>query len=533
MTRLAPLAWVCVGLLLAAIALGLVLASRSGGGGRGAGDLLGSALLGIGPGQVAGFEVVGPEGGVERVVRDDRLGFWVVEAEAPGDGGGVAGGGTWRRWPVPEQRVRAAARLVTQARILGVGRRSQARGQGSGMEEGLTGATPVRVLRADAGDPIEMLISPRTLGGHGVVEVLSGGRRGVFVATDDLNQLFGKGGLRHWRDGRLLPIASEPPTMIQIESGAGRVVLRRVGRSWAMESPVSARADADAVARLLVEIDGLRARAFVDAPESEFDGVVRGGPAALRITLESGAPGIGRAGRARLRSQVEVWEADRGDSGQGGGGAWVCRAGASIGTGTDGSGRAVLGPIWAMVDPADLTGFGIDPAGLVSRVAVRTPPADVTWARFWLSARGDEPTDDENPRAVVYRRTLDGWTRRSSGGEAESVGGPEARGLVGLIRLLSGQAAMEVVLSEQAVPGTVGVRGSGPGEEGGPMVSLRLGSIGDLPRERVEVGLIGSDSSAEPRRLIVGSGGVWRLYAPDQAPAAARLIEELTGQLGG
>lgn len=199
---------------------------------------------------------------------------WTLEWPAPG--------GTARRWPADDARVRAALRLLSTTEIT------------LGDED--PDLETVATLRVVEGDnrAIEVAFAPRSAGGLTpvVVSVLNAdgfadkrvyGRIGsgvpdAFVRTD----------WSAWRDPTLFEPAAATTRALSVSNAVASVRLERGARGWAIAAPFVLDADPRQVDRLLNAIAGLQASGFEDnPPQDSVTGLDKPG-ATIRVETDSG-----------------------------------------------------------------------------------------------------------------------------------------------------------------------------------------------------------------------------------------------------
>ena len=105
-----------------------------------------------------------------------------------------------------------------------------------------------------------------------------------------------------WRSKDLFTGTRDAIERLALETGGQRVLLAKRGEEFWLETPLSDRADRDAVGRLLGEVTGLRATAFLDVPPASLaemgleppqgivEAVLEGKPEPFRIELGGPVP---------------------------------------------------------------------------------------------------------------------------------------------------------------------------------------------------------------------------------------------------
>ncbi|MBM4110352.1 MAG: DUF4340 domain-containing protein [Phycisphaerae bacterium] len=100
----------------------------------------------------------------------------------------------------------------------------------------------------------------------------------VISTTDALHTLVVSSDPRRWRDPALFDRLSPDLDRIVLRNGSASTVLERTGQHWTMRAPISTRADADAVGRLIDALSRVRAEAWLaDLPAGDVADVARFG----------------------------------------------------------------------------------------------------------------------------------------------------------------------------------------------------------------------------------------------------------------
>ncbi|MCH2136202.1 MAG: DUF4340 domain-containing protein [Phycisphaerales bacterium] len=120
-------------------------------------------------------------------------------------------------------------------------------------------------LEGEDGSATEVHLGRTGVGGRGWIRIDDSPE--AMVVDDDLHTMVLQEAPRNWRDGRLLHGANADADSINWSLAGENIQLKRSGRRWAFESPLSTRADADAVAALLgVAASARSSSVLLDAP---------------------------------------------------------------------------------------------------------------------------------------------------------------------------------------------------------------------------------------------------------------------------
>jgi hypothetical protein len=499
-----PLVWALVAAVLLAGLTLVVVVSRRGGStpatANGVTLRVGDALLDLQTIDVRELSVGANDVGRDVVERDERgSSVWTLR---PRGLDSSATGGV--RWSVDSTPVEQALLALRQARVVGEGTAPE------GGEAGAWARAGVRVRTFDGREQsVEFGATP--LGGRDLVRVRdgTGAWRWAVVDLSLRERLLGKGFgsevVRGWRSKLLIPDAPEASRVRVGVEGSPGLGLRRVGRLWRVEEPVSAPADAESVARLLGALTQLRIERFYDegAPTREAAGLgegdADGGVLTLRVerdervvdgervstrtrarTVRIGGPAdaTGRTAFALVETGAEArGTTGEGAAAQGGGGAVVS---------VDGAGLAIL---------------RVDPLRYVSRTSSEALASDVQRVRVIAAGESGGAT-------TIFARVGEAWEERRSAGGAGGAGdaapvrlSPREGGEVGLL--------LEFLTREPAKV----VRAGRP--EGAKLIGRveLLDLAGERMGEALEVAVIIGDANP----LLLGAGEVWRSY--NAAPA--------------
>lgn len=311
------------------------------------------------PSQIGRIEVRDQMGGFVSVGASEFWPGWLVQW---GTGDTPAGA-----WPASESTRSAGARILSTTMLR------------AGAQADLSNATEVLILSTE-GEVLRSL-------DMGAVPLA--GTIPVKVAGNDQWQSIGReiGGflkadaLLMWRSETALP--GLDASVVSIALGHNDEVtlrLRRVGKSWSLDYPVSAPADPQAVLTLLENLIGLRSTRFTTEPV---------GDDMLTATMELSA-----AGEMGKRRYIMLMDKASG----------ICDV--SLSVDVDGKPQQVA-RAGLQLGTDDSSLFDIDAADFISRTVLDVPASEIE--SFTVSfADSDQPFE-------VNKRTPDGWAGKGSG----------------------------------------------------------------------------------------------------------------------
>ncbi len=423
------------------------------------------------PSAVQSLEVESAEGRLS-LVREGVA--WTMEWAGPG--GPV-------RWPVDDEHVRAALRLLADAVDAGAG-------------SGRAAETPtdLAVRLAHGGGTHEIRFGPVLAGGSCAMVVAPPvGESAILHATRELKEIFEPAAVRTWRAARALPDAALGVARIELETGAKRITLRQVGGTWSLMEPAPLAADADAVQRLGSVLASIPAERFDDelgaqSPEGGFDA-----PGATVVIERDERLTDGGTVRTRvIRSELRVGRlADLSGT------AALCLARASRIEG--GREQPLWGPVVIVVPTADLNRISPAPEAYVARRSWPWPASEVRM----LAVSSEGP---EGVAARVFERGPAGWRRADNRVDEPASASPDDEAALGALLTMLCETRAGAVL---------------PGAQGGGVIwSHRVRATG-LAGAVLGEARLGRTQGASPL-LAVESGGVIRGYDID--PALARWL---------
>lgn len=199
--------------------------------------------------------------------------------------------GKGERWPVDEDRVVTALRLL-KSRTLTPG----------DPPPSAEGAGVVRVLGPSGSleGSIELTLWPERVGGRAPARLDAAGATHDGWVEGDLVELLLGTGAGPWRSGRAIPLGLDDPRSIRIEAAGGTIALDRDAGRWFMRQPREIEAEAEAVRALIAALSRVRVQGFEPVPiDGSLDspwlrvaiarGSQNGTDAGLRVMLEVGA----------------------------------------------------------------------------------------------------------------------------------------------------------------------------------------------------------------------------------------------------
>lgn len=470
MSTKAVIGWLVVAILLG---LGVVLAFR-GGSGAGAGIAIGDRVLSFAPSAVRKV-TVGPAGAgaapdvLERSVA--ATGEWLLRL-------GTAGGSAVA-WPVPGAQADSLLSLLTEARAAALPQRGAELGQMP---------TEVLIERLDGG-PITIRLAERTIGGMGLMEIVTRGDSGETtsraVVDDRLHQLVRDRNIRNWRDRTAMPWARADASRIRLESSNKVLALGRIEGRWSLREPVAAPADQAAVQSMLNTLAGAEIAEFID----------------------DGAPGIA-TGVDQPRSRV-VFEIDRNDpvAATDRPAMNTIRYSLDIGGPADGTGERVFalidGERLVKLNAVSLSKLSLDPGAYLSVHPTSLTPAGIGMMVLERLDQKGVPTDDGR----VLKRSLDRWVDlgQDPAGAPKALTDDELKDIAAAISFLTGADI------PAAAPRPETRLDAPEAYRAGARISLR--SLDDAPLADVEIGM-----STVSALAAVRSGNVYRVYPLDRLP---------------
>jgi hypothetical protein len=257
-------------------------------------------------------------------------------------------------------------------------------------------------------------------------------------------------------------------------------MLGRVGARWALQAPVAAPADAEAVTAALRALDEVLIARFREAA------VGTGSGATVSVEADQQHAESGGLVRRTLVQRVEV-------VGSAGPETAIVRCTGEL---RDPSGT--ITPLWQFLGDARSEALARVPAGasaLVSRVASGVARGDVAGVSWSTGVRG-----------ATFRRELEAWSRRTPKGDAPAT--PEEVSRLGRVVELLTAARADNVLDT--------------GASFEPAVTVTLEDLAGDPLEVVELALL-APAEGEPA-VAARTSGLVRVYA---GPAARPIFDWL------
>lgn len=443
-----------------------------------------SPLTKLDPITVSKIEVIDSSGTVVRTIEQNELG-WVTTSE-----NGV-------KWPVDPGQPRGLARLISDATKQPVVDAEQPEN-----------ATTLK-LTSGSGSPIEVAVSPTSLGGSTLIfERTSDGRTVARKASGDWNALLSKPSLDAWRTRRPLAVQADSTTALSIKSGARELSLVRAEGAWRMNAPKTVFADPDAANKLIEGLAAITAERFVESGSSL---------AAIERSFENPVASVQTStsmlGANRTNNIKQVL--DVGGPADASGSQFFARVTATSVFGTE----TVWGPVTVVLTRQAIESLVQDPSGYVSKRSVQVPSADIKAIRIASSE------DERRLPGIVLDRNVSGWTISGSSpdvSERTTPLGARHAGLSQLAALLCDTPASAVVIDPKSID---------------PKLNLTYEQFGDLELF-TDSGIvyrdmaIGQVTTAAGKTLLVvkdTKSEIWRVYEgaaePDRliAPIAAAL----------
>lgn len=478
MSTKAVIGWLIVAIVLG---LGVVLAFRGGAAG-GSGVAKGDQILKFAPSAVRKV-TVGPAGAgvapdvLERT--DSASGEWLLRL------GGTSASSV--AWPVPGAQADSLLSMMIEARAAAIPQRTAELGEMP---------TEVIIERTDGG-PISLRFAERTLGGMGLVEIVTrddaGEQTTRAIIDDRLHQFLRDRNVRTWRDRTAMPWARGDVSRVRLESSNKVLSLGRIEGRWSLREPVASPADQAAVQAMLATLAGAEIAEFID----------------------DGAPGIA-TGIEQPQSKV-VMEFDRRDPADTSDRPAVntTRHTLDIGSRADAAGERLFalidGERLVKLNAVSLSKLSLDPGAYLAPHPTSVSAAQVGMMVLErLDAKG-VPTDDGR----ILKRSLDRWVDLGhDGGEApKALPDDEVKDIAAALAFLSGGDAAGAVRPETRLDPPEAYRA-------GARISLR--SLDDAPLAEVEVGM-----STVSALAAVRSGNVYRVYSLDRLPKLiARVMQQ-------
>jgi hypothetical protein len=495
MSRSAVIISLALALILALAALLLLRQPVSGpSGAGGAGGAGGSRLLDFDPARVRELRFSrspaaagGPEDRIVRAAADP--GSWSLTVNGPG---------TPRSWPVSAVRVHSALRLLSEtASDPPVGPRA------------ILQDPATLTLGLDDGSTRTLAMSSNRLGGRNLAEVVGNpGHPDPLPTLIDgaLYDALVTTGPRAWREEAPLPGLGPDVSRLTLTTPKGELVLARVRGHWRVQSPVAAPAEDSAVSHLVSQLAGLRIVRFMDDATPESIAAQLASPVAT-LTIESERRSLSGSDADAITRTTGIQRL-------------------MVGTPADAAEQTLLAAIepeaprvspaagparWLPIAlPKDALGaVSMDPAAYIAKRAVEMPAADVTGVTIRRSRH-----DPDEPAAVGYTRSVDGWSRLGSDGSATPISPEEATPIAAIIALLTAAPADSVAVAAPAADQPIAVItiASADGQE---MVELLLRSGNVLVARR----------AGSPAPGGTAGASISRSYPP---AAAAPIVPFLT-----
>lgn len=511
------LIWLAVAIILGGVAVYLFQRGSSNtGASQGPVYAAGERLVQFSPADLEQIEFKAPDRTREVISRDPSTGGWKLALDKPTGAVSVPTAQTSVEWPVVESRVQGFLQTLLDTQTVSAPAKDAAIG----------GAPTVVRMRFKNGNAIQFNLSDRSLGGTGLVEVISEsrvigaadqsgisepGKPRLALIDDWFHRVCRTPGPRAWRDQTALAMSRADVSRIHLESptpgGLRTLALGRVDGRWRLREPVVAPADRGAVTRLLGTLGEVTITNFLDD-----------GPGSTDTRLDKPA--------ATVRLEYDLRSADGHSS--------VAKNElliggiASVGSGTsavsDKTYAQVDGQRIVMIDPKPLAGLAMDPGAYIWPYPTDTNAADVGTVLlevrtpdggsvdFAPATAGTPAAQTSNQR--VFRRSLERWVRiNEDGSEGVLVDQSQAE-VAALLAFLTGpggEAAGKGVASAATISVVQPTRFV-------PFGRITLLSIGAGELERIEIAESGSGL------ITLRTGEVYRTYPEDRLPV---LLAEL------
>jgi hypothetical protein len=461
----------------------------------------GERVVKVDPGAVTAIEIETPDGEVQ-TIRRAPVGA-ASESEyllTVGRESAKAGAS----WPLETGRVESLLRVLNNAPSLG-----------APDDKAEIDADAARVtIREENGNVTHLLIGSRTLGGKGLVKVVTSkgsdaltlkdlrAKAGKLAMMDEsIHNAFRQPGPRAWRDTRAMEGIGPEVSRLQLVNADLSTKIARLEGKWLVQEPVGAPADPAQVSKLIGTLDALRITSFLDEPTAvaptEADTSLASPLATVttetdrRVLLADPAR---PAGDVTIRTETHQL---------------------FIGKPADTSGQTRYarlgkdGPV-VIISGAGLTRELFDATGYVSKKAVQTTPADI--GMLILEPKAPEtaaapapgaltPTPTPTPAGRVFQRDLDKW-KEVSGKTETTLDDTMTKAVGDLVKFLTSDDATSLALNPPAV-----------WHEDGQLI---VGSLGGTPLETIVLG--GSDSADLVVRSGEGRTAVYRSYQRERVP---------------
>lgn len=400
--------------LVVAVVLGLAVAVVLVTDRRDRSESVGEAVLGIKPSLVERIVVTRPDGSRDTIERDGRA--WLLRLR-DADGSEIV-------WPVDAGRVAAVVRLLAEA-VRSTGRR----GDAQQVDDDATGSMRIEILTRDG--TVSLDCEPAGVGGSVAIGVTTVGGDEISASADrSVTDLFERSGLRAWRMLRAMPTLTGEASSVMVRSGSMRIELARLGERWAMRVPMSSRADAGRVRRLVASLAAMGIERFHDSLTAEAPETGLAEPAAeVRVEYRTGR-GTERFVSILLLGSVADLESKTLF-------ALVLTERIDVQTGER---SVVFGPAVVSLDVAQINEISPVPDAYLDRRALGSSAADVR--RVVIERDGREP--------AVFARSIGSWTTGDASGGEKAVD-PGDRAM--LDRLVAWITEQPAVSASTAIPG--------------------------------------------------------------------------------
>ena len=463
-----------IGWLIVAVVLGLGVVFALRGGGAGDGPAAGTRVVSFSPSAVRRVSI-GPSGTGDPDVlerTDAASGEWLLKL-----------GGKGAAWPVPGAQADNLLALMTEATSVAIPQ----------CEAQLGSVPTVVTLERSDGGPITVRFAERSIGGTGLIEVVTRGDGAGETVTramvnDRLHQIVRDRNVRNWRARAAMPWARADIARVRLERGEQTLALARTAGRWSLREPVASPADQEAVQRLIGTLAAVEIVEFVD----------------------DGAPGV-PTGLDEPHARVLV-EIDRNDVANATDRPAVetTRHTLDVGSPADTSRERFFVRIDGerLAKVAGLSRLTIDPAAYLSASPTPLPAASVGMVVLERLDANGVPTDDGR----VLKRSLDRWVEIADGAEPRALTEEELKDVQAVLGFLSTDDASAASRPEVRMTPPEAYRA-------GARVSLR--SLDDAPLAEVEIGM-----STVSALAAVRSGDVYRVYPLDRLPRlVARVMQ--------
>jgi hypothetical protein len=357
-----------------------------------------------------------------------------VEGRVSGLGGPAVG------WPANAPRVREALSMLERVERVG-------EGGGEGAALGAD-AVEVRLVLSDGSERL-LRVSPGSVGGNVAAE----GPGGSGMVERGAVSAFLDEGPREWRLRDAMPGVGPATTsrVTLVDEDAGRLAFDKLEGRWFVRTPVSSRADSEAVSGLLSALGSLRVIRFLDE--------------AHRVPAEDALTVVAERDRRTVEGERVDVETERVTAVIGGASSFGPATRTARVTLSDGSRHAVAVSVESLPRGPGL----LDVSGYLAPRPTAARAEDVHIVAVQAS-------DGAGERG--YRRRVEGWGEMRSDGGVVAAGPAEVERVEAALRALTAGRASATPVAEAGalrLPGRVELRDV----SGGVLDVLRVGYDGE------------------------------------------------------